>query len=164
MSWTVFINKCDNKLGKGTQDRKEFVDTLINEYDESIKRHIDVLSGGNTFTVNKQIINSLLDTWTHLNTLSPPSVVANVNILDQFKFIIPLYWMGATITGPLGVTQILFPGIWLPVELQPNLDFKIMLSKISLLASLHIKTMFGLFTSSSTGLVVPWSGSSLLST
>lgn len=164
MSWTVFINKCNQKLGTGTKDRKEFVDTIVNEYDSSIKRHIDVISGGNTYTTNAQIINKLLDTWTYLNTLSPPTVVANVNILDQFKFIIPLYWTGATIVGPLGITQVLFPGVWLPVELKPNLDFKIMLGKISLLAALHIKTMFGTFTSSTTGLIIPWSGASLMST
>lgn len=164
MSWTVFINKCDNKLGKGTQNRKEFVDTIVGEYDSSIKRHVDVISGGSTYTTNAQIINTLLDTWTYLNMLSPPQVVANVNILDQMKFIIPLYWSGATIIGPLGVTQVLFPGVWLPVELKPNLDFKIMLGKISLLAALHLKTMFGIFTSSTTGIVIPWSGASLLST
>lgn len=163
MSWGIFINTLNNKLGKGTNDRSDFVKSLIDEYDKSIKRHTDVMSGGNQFVTQKQPVTQVLDIWTKLNLQSPPQVVANVNILEQLKLAIPLYWVGAVITGPLGVTNILFPGIWAPVELKPNLDFRVMLSKISLLSALHLKTMFGTFTSTTTGLVVPWSGSSLLS-
>lgn len=163
MSWTLFSTTCNNKLGGGTQDRKEFVDTLMTEYHNSIGRHIDVMSTGNTYSTTPDPIITILDIWTQLNELSPPGTVANVNFLDQLKFVVPIYWLGAVITGPLGVTNVLFPGVWLPVPLDANLNFMVMLGKISQLATLHLKTMFGLYTNSATGIVLPWSGASLLS-
>jgi hypothetical protein len=144
-------------------DRGEFVETLMGEYDKCIKRHIDVMSTGNSFSTSPDLIITILDIWTTLNSLSPPGTVANVNFLDQLKFVIPIgYWIGASVVGPLGRSQVLFPGIWLPVPLQANTNFMIMLSKISNIAILHLKTMFGLYTNSATGVVLPWSGASLL--
>lgn len=162
MSWSLFQSTCNNRLGGGTTDKKEFVDTLMTEYHNSVGRHVDVMSGGNTFSTTPDPIISVLDMWTSLNSMSPPGTVANVNFLDQLKFVIPIYWLGANITGPLGVTNVLFPGLWFPVGLDANTDFMIMLQKITMLSQLHMKTMFGLYTNSATGLVLPWSGNSLM--
>ena len=162
MSWSLFMAKCNSKLGGGTQDKKEFVDTLMNEYHNSIKRHVDVMSTGTQYSTTPDPIIQVLDIWTTLNSMSPPSVAANVNFLDQLKFVIPIYWIGGVITGPLGVTNVLFPGLWLPVDLSANTNFMVMLGKISQLARLHLLTMFGLYTNSATGIVLPWSGGSLL--
>lgn len=163
MSWSLFQLQCNNKLGGGTQDSSEFVKTLMGEYHNSVKRHFDVMSAGNTFTTTPDLIIQALDIWTKLNSMMPPGTVASVNFLDQLKFIIPLgYWSAASITGPMGFTQVIFPGVWIPVELKANLNFLVMLSKISQLSQLHIKTLFGVYTNSATGLVVPWSGTSLM--
>lgn len=161
MSWSLFQLQCNNKLGGGTQDSSEFVKTLMGEYHNSVKRHFDVMSAGNTFTTTPDLIIQALDIWTKLNSMMPPGTVASVNFLDQLKFIIPVYWIGGVITGPLGVTSVIFPGIWVPVELKANLNFLVMLGKISQLSMLHMKTMFGMYTNSATGLVVPWSGTAL---
>lgn len=134
----------------------------MNEYHNSVKHHFDVMSAGNTYSTTPDLIIQALDIWTQLNQMSPPGTVANVNFLDQLKFIVPIYWIGGVITGPLGITNIFFPGIWIPVELNANQNFMIMLSKMSQLATLHLKTMFGMYTNSATGLVVPWSGTALM--
>ena len=162
MSWTLFQQTCFNELSSGTNDSSQFSKKIFNEYHNSITRHTDIMSGGSVTNTTPQPIITILDIWLQLNSLSPPGTFQDVNFLDQLKFIIPIYWIGATAVGPLGVSQVLFPGIWLPVELSANQNFMVMLTKVSQLSVLHLKTMFGLFTSSATGLVVPWSGGSLL--
>lgn len=163
MSWTIFTNKCNTALGGGTMDRTYFVKKLLTEYHECIQRHKDVINGGGQFSnLSPKPIITILNIWTQLNQMSPPGTVANVNLLDQLKFVIPIYFIGGVSNGPLGISTILFPGLWLPVELKQNLNMMIMLNKISLLGILHTKTLLGTFVSSSTGLITPWSGVSLM--
>tara|TARA_R110000772_G_scaffold228629_1_gene339332 strand:+ start:68 stop:565 length:498 start_codon:yes stop_codon:yes gene_type:complete len=162
MSWTIFKAECFNELSGGTQDSSQFSKKIFNEYHNSVVRHTDVLSGGSIANTTPQPIITILDIWLQLNSMSPPGTFADVNFLDQLKFVIPIYWLGAMATGPLGVTNVLFPGIWLPVELKANNNNMIMLNKISQLSILHMQTLFGTFTSSATGLIVPWSGGGLI--
>lgn len=159
MSWLVFMNKVHLELSGGTQDKQQFTKTLMKEYHNSIQRHVDIPSGGGKFsTLRPDPVIQLLQVWAELNLMSPPDVAQDTNFLDQCKFCIPIYWIGAVATGGTGVSTVLFPGIWLPVELPPNQNMMIMLTKFSLLSILHKMTMLGTFTNSTSGITVPWSG------
>ena len=163
MSWSTFQQACNIELGKGINNRMQFVQKFALEYHNCILRHVDVVSGGVVVNATPAPLIQLMNVITLQNENSPPSTAGpTANILQQMQNIIPAYWPGVTIVGPLGVSVVASPGTWMPMPLPANLDFNVMLSSIIQLSILHMQTMFGTFTSNTTGITIPWSGAALL--
>lgn len=164
MSWLLFQSTVKSKISPQA-DTKDFIDALLDEYANAMGRYTDTMSMG-TLNYNVSLAKTILKQIMDMNSQMPPSVAFSANFIDQLVIafsVLPLLPPNNIISGPLGVTTIFFPGLFLPVGLDANQDSSILLAKLSGLLSLQVKTMFGTFVGPSTGGVpVPWSGSMLL--
>lgn len=162
MSWGAFQAACYAATGQGTTNRNLFTSTISNQYHACIARHFDIISTGVVLGPQPSTIKGMLDAWTLANLNHPPqTTAATVNFIQQMALTVPLYWTGATCVGPLGLTNIIGPGTFPVVDLIQHLDYNILLMKLMYCSQIHITTMFGVFTSAQTGMMMPWSGVSL---
>ena len=164
MSWLLFQSTVKSKITPKAET-SDFIDALLDEYASAMGRYTDTMSMG-SFNYDVTLAKTILKQIMEMNSQMPPSVAFSANFIDQLVIafsVLPLLPPNNIITGPLGVTTIFFPGLFLPVGLDANQDSSILLAKLSGLLSLQVKTMFGTFAGPSTsGVPVPWSGSMLL--
>jgi hypothetical protein len=163
MSWTLFNTKCMVLTGNPHTTTEQFAWTIADAYHQAVTLHFETMTGGGKIINNAPKLPILYQGILAVCKANS-ATHAPVQFTQQIGVHIQQYHVGGIITGPLGIVNVLSPGVWVGVPVVQNTNFSIMLNALIMSFRTHIMTLVGTYTSSVVpGVITPFSGATLIS-
>lgn len=140
---------------------EQFAWTIADAYHQAVTLHFETMTGGGRIINNAPKLPILYQGILAVCKANS-ATHAPVQFTQQIGVHIQQYHIGGIITGPLGIVNILSPGVWVGVPVVQNTNFSIMLNALLMSFRTHIMRLQGIYVSSVVPVSSPWSGALLV--
>lgn len=162
MSFKLFKSEVLGNLRTQHDSKTKTSQIIGTAYNNLVQRMIEPLTGGMTFYSCIPKTPSLITGIQSVFTKNITSSKKSVNIFKQFEPFILSYWAGANTVGPLGAVTITSTGSFKGPIIPENTNPTLWLDVFCAVASVHIKSLVGIYVNSASGTTTPWSGAMLV--
>ena len=165
MSWNLLKLRLSQLMDKPTWRESEMmrrIPFIPGELDKLYASHFDIATAGGKLTPSSGRsagFQTYLQGIVKVNKLSPS--MPRSRVTPQFGSQASTYWSGRIIDGPTGLTVVISPGIWTPLEHIPNFvpSAKKWSDRLVIAFYLQKLSLLGITISKAVpGMVTPWSG------
>lgn len=165
MSWNLLKLRLSQLLAKPTWRESEMarrIPFIPGELDKLYASHFDIATAGGKLTPSSgrsAAFQGYLQKIVVQNRLAP--TMPRSRVTQQFGSQASTYWAGRIIDGPTGLTVVISPGVWVPLEHVPNFvpSAKKWSDRLVIAFYLQKLSLLGITISKAVpGMVTPWSG------
>jgi hypothetical protein len=140
----------------------QFAWTIADAYHQAVTLHFESMTGGGKIINNIPKLPILYQGILGVCTANQQTH-APVQFLQQLTPHIISYWTSIVITGPLGIVNVISPGVFVGIPVIQNNNFEIIINAMIMAFRSHIMTLTGVYVSSVVPVSTPWSGALLIS-